>query len=72
METKLEKDLSNPPQLNRSQVLCRGRYQYKQRLARLLQNPNIRIIASGSITKTEQKSGFTHFINYEYYDPSNP
>lgn len=71
MEPKSEKVFTNPRKLNQSQILCRGKYQYKQRLARLLQNPNIRIIASGSITKIEQKSGFTHFINYEYYDPSN-
>ena len=66
MEPKSEKVFTNPKKLNQNQILCRGKYQYKQRLARLSQNPNIRIIATGSITKTEQKSGFTHFINYEY------
>jgi hypothetical protein len=70
MELKSEKVFTNPRELNQSQILCRGKYQYKQRLARLSQNPNIRILATGPITKPEQKFGFTHFINYEY-NPSN-
>ena len=59
-----EKELINP-QIEK-QILVRGKYQFKERLARLSQNPNIQIIATGRINSNNSESGgYTHFINYK-------